>query len=111
MTPRVMIVPGRLFFGVLGTTLAARNCCFPVFARSPNTSTVVSDPSRDSAPAWISAGTAGSAGFGGGAGSDVVAGALLPQPMTNQIAHRATSCRVLREFLRLLRWCGSSARG
>src|ERR1700747_2394996 len=97
MTPRVMTVPGRLFFGVLGTTLAARNCCFPVFARSPNSNTVVSEPSRDCAPDWTSSGTAGSAGFGAGAGSDFVAGVSLPQPMAKQIAHNAANCRVLRQ--------------
>src|SRR4029077_8184706 len=106
-----MMVPGRLFFGVFGTTFAARNCCFPVFARSPNASTVVSEPRRDCAPAWISSGTVGSAGFGAGAGSDFVGGVLLPQPIAKQIAHRAASCRVLRKFLRVLRFWGSSARG
>src|SRR5579871_4781443 len=52
MTARVMMVPGMLlFFVVFGTTFAARNCCFPFFARSPNRSTDVSVPSRACAPA------------------------------------------------------------
>ena len=47
-------VPGSgmlLFFEVLGTTLAAKNCCLPFFAKSPLRSTVVSVPRRDCAPA------------------------------------------------------------
>src|SRR5882672_6933125 len=41
---RVTIVPGRLFVGVFGTTLAARNCCFPFFTRSPKANTCDSLP-------------------------------------------------------------------
>src|SRR5215470_5180776 len=62
-TARVTIVPGKLFFGVLGTTFAARNCRFPVLARSPNVSTVVSFPKNALAAACISSGIAGSAVF------------------------------------------------
>src|ERR1035438_10179910 len=47
----------------------------------------------------MSSGTAGSAGFGAGAGSDFVSGALLPQPdrKTRPTAYSAASCRDLRK--------------
>jgi len=38
---------GKLLVGVFGTTLAARNSCFPFFARSPKASTCDSLPSSD----------------------------------------------------------------
>src|ERR1700761_3405552 len=106
MTARVMIVPGMLlFFEVLGTTFAARNCCLPFFAKSPLSSTVVSAPSRDCAPAWMSSGTAGFAGAAGaGAGSDFVSAGFGESPqlaaklptIVKMIAHDRTCSRCLR---------------
>src|SRR5260370_12843670 len=43
------MVPGKLFFGVFGTTLATRNSCLPFFARSPNANTCDSLPSNEAA--------------------------------------------------------------
>src|SRR6202451_4372799 len=89
MTARVTMVPGRLFLGVLGTTLAARNCCLPVFAKSPNRSTWVSTPSSDCAADWISSGTAGPAGFASAAGAGFGADVSGPQPDRKPITLRA----------------------
>ena len=65
-TARVTIVPGSVFFGVLGTTFAASSWRFPFLARSPKTSTVVSLPRKASAADCTSSGIAGPAGFAAG---------------------------------------------
>src|SRR5277367_4445719 len=70
------MVPGMSFLGVLGMTFAARNCCLPVFARSPNTRTCVSFPSRLIAAACMSSGTGGGAGLAGSSAADLGAGSL-----------------------------------
>src|SRR5215471_5050345 len=77
---RETMVPVMLSFGVFGSTLAIRICCVPAFARSPYASTVVSEPSDPSAAAWISGGTAGSAGLPVSAGSLCFAAGLFSHP-------------------------------
>src|SRR5262245_61699038 len=91
-----MIVPAiLLFFGVFGTTLAAKNCCLPVLARSPKSRTVVSFPNNDWSAAVMSSGTAGSAGFAGAADSVFATGGVSdPQPGSKQ----ATASTIISVF-------------